>query len=112
MDQTAIQNAIKTYVSQVKNEIGESEAYLVGSYAKGTVNQNSDIDILIVSPTLSKYDTDERSRILYRASVGFPYDLHVYGVTPEEMASASPLTTLGHMREESMIRIQTDQKLT
>ena len=50
-------------------------------------------------------DLDERSKLLYRASVGFPYDLHVYGLAPREFNQASPLTALGEIRRHQTIRI-------
>ena len=98
MDQATITPLIKQYLSRLQKYITVDKAILYGSLPDGTNTENSDIDLLILSSDFSKYDPDTRLKIIYRASVGFPYDLHAYGVTPEEYASASPLTTLGAIR--------------
>lgn len=105
MDIQKIQPAISAYVQNVKTRIHLTDAFLVGSTARNQASDTSDIDILLVSQDFSSLDPDERSRILYRASVGFPYDLHVYGVTPDELMTASPLTTLGQMKIAPKIRL-------
>mgnify|MGYP001578260309 len=63
------------------------------------------MDLLILSEDFVSLDEDERLRILYRASVGFPRDLHVFGVTSEEFEKASPLTTLGIVRNQKTISV-------
>ena len=98
MDQAAITQNLKSYLTKLNTFVTIDEAYLFGSLSTGTAKEDSDIDLLILSKDFSKYDPDTRLKIIYRASSGFPYDLHAYGVTPEEYASASPLTTLGAIR--------------
>lgn len=106
MDQTAITQNLKSYLTRLSKFVSIDEAYLFGSSSTGTAKEGSDIDLLILSHDFSKYDPDARLKIIYRASAGFPYDLHAYGVTPEEYASASPLTTLGAIRSTNPPAIQ------
>lgn len=98
MDIQTIQPALKTYLDNLASQIHISEAFIFGSVAENKQTLSSDIDLLVLSDDFSTLDTDQRSKLLYRASVGFPYDLHVYGVTSGELAQASELTTLGQIR--------------
>ena len=106
MDQTAITQNLKDYLVRLSKFVSIDEAYLFGSSSTGTAKEDSDIDLLILSRDFSKSDPDSRLKVIYRASSGFPYDLHAYGVTPEEYASASPLTTLGAIRSTNPPAIQ------
>jgi hypothetical protein len=106
MDQAEITQYLKTYLAKLGKVISIDEAYLFGSLSTGKAKEDSDIDLLILSRDFSKYDPDTRLKIIYRASTGFPYDLHAYGFTPEEYASASPLTTLGAIRSTNPPAIQ------
>src|SRR3989344_1526183 len=106
MDQAAITQNLKDYLARLSKVVSIDEAYLFGSSSTGTAREDSDIDLLILSQDFSKYDPDTRLKIIYRASSGFPFDLHAYGVTPEEYASASPLTTLGAIRSTNPSAIQ------
>lgn len=52
-DREQIETIAKQYAELVQNEIGICEAYLYGSYAKGTYSEDSDIDIAIVGDNLT-----------------------------------------------------------
>ncbi|AAM25136.1 MAG: putative nucleotidyltransferase [Caldanaerobacter subterraneus] len=49
VDRKMIQKLVKEYIDLVKKEINVKNAYLFGSYARGKYDENSDIDIAIVS---------------------------------------------------------------
>lgn len=106
MDQETITQNLKSYLAKLSKFVSIDEAYLFGSSSTGTAKEDSDVDLLILSRDFSKYDPDTRLKIIYRASAGFPYDLHAYGVTPEEYATASPLTTLGAIRSTNPLAIK------
>ena len=93
------------FLKNIQKHVHISRALVFGSIAKGTATPTSDIDLLIISDDFAGFDADDRSKFLYRASVGFPYDLHVYGTTTNEYLHASPLTTLGQIRNEKTISI-------
>ena len=64
-----------SYVDQVKKDgIPVTKAYLFGSYAKGTANKFSDIDICIVSP---KFGDDYFSNSLELKKVANKVDLRI-----------------------------------
>ncbi|MCF6271293.1 MAG: nucleotidyltransferase domain-containing protein [Melioribacteraceae bacterium] len=48
-----IYKSIADYIKVVSNQIIIEKVYLFGSYTKGNYNSESDIDIAIISPTLS-----------------------------------------------------------
>lgn len=104
MDQRKIQDALNRYLQNLKRRVKVSSALVFGSLAEGRADPN-DIDLMILSEDFKKLDTDERLKILYRSSVGFPYDLHLFGVTPEELEKSSPLTGLGAIKKSKTINL-------
>ena len=106
MDPQSIQPEINTYLDKVENHIAIKQAILFGSVAKYSAKPESDVDLLILSDDFSNMDFDQRSSLLYRLSVGFPHNLHVYGLTPTELDQASPLTTLGQIKISPTIRLR------
>ncbi len=102
MDITKIKSSINKYLRNIQRDLVIDQALLYGSFARGNATANSDVDLLILSRNFAKMDEDKRLEFLYRKSVGFPYNLHVYGLTPHEYQSASPLTSLGAVKSEVM----------
>lgn len=100
-----IQPKIKKYLWNVRKQIKVQKALLFGSYAEGKAIKTSDVDLIILSDDFRKYDIDQRSRLLYRASVGFPYDLHVYGFTLQEYLHASPFSALSMIKKTTTIPV-------
>ncbi|MCJ7741044.1 nucleotidyltransferase domain-containing protein [Candidatus Microgenomates bacterium] len=100
-----IKPALISYIRRLEKNIAVSKAIVFGSYASGKARKDSDVDLLILSDDFAKFDEDEREKLLYRNSVGFPIDLHVYGLTPKEFSSASPLTALGTIHDQKTIHI-------
>lgn len=62
------QNALQLaslFINIVKNEgITVKKAFLFGSWAKGTADENSDIDICVISPEFGIDYTDEMAKLL------------------------------------------------
>ena len=106
MDQKTINQSLRAYLDRLGKSIYIDEALLFGSSISGSRKEDSDVDLLILSRDFSKYDFDTRLKIIYRASTGFPYDLHAYGVTPEEYATASHLTILGAIRSANPVAVK------
>lgn len=105
MDAQTIRPFIDQYAKNLRKRINISKILLYGSVAQGKATDNSDVDILVLSDDFISLDADERGQILYRASVGFPYDLHAIGLTSEEYIHASPLTTAGAIRNTETIAV-------
>lgn len=103
MDFDTIKPAVKAYINRLGKKVRISRAMLYGSIVQGSATPSSDVDMIVISDDFAKKDSDERSAVLYRASVGFPYDLHVYGTTDKEFTEASPLSTLGQIRMQKTL---------
>lgn len=48
MDKTTVITISKKYKTEVQRILPDAKVFLYGSYAKGTANENSDIDLAIV----------------------------------------------------------------
>lgn len=102
MDLQKVKPEIDKYVRRLRKEIPVEAVILFGSLAQGRAREDSDIDMVVLSDRFSGMSDDERLKFLYRNSVGFPYDLHVYGLTRKELDTASLLTTAGEAREKGI----------
>jgi uncharacterized protein len=105
MDYIQIKPELDKYIVNIRKQIRVSRALLYGSIAEGKSDSYSDVDLLIISDDFANIDIDDRAKMLYRKSAGFPYDLHVYGTTTSEYTNASPLTTLGQIRQSKTISV-------
>lgn len=103
MVEKKLKEQLKQYLKKLQKVLPIDRAYLVGSWAKGKVGKDSDVDLLLLSRNFNGMDIDKRLQILYRTTVGFDFDLHIHSVTEEEFQSASRLTTLGAMRLDKKI---------
>jgi len=66
-----------------------------GSYAKGKASSESDIDLAIISSDFAGLSSDERFPLLAKARLHKKIRriaMDIFGFTPKEFASASPLT--------------------
>ncbi len=72
---------IRRYARAIAEEFHPDKIILFGSYAYGTPNEDSDVDLLVVIPTPDQHA--QAVRIRYRLSAPFPLDLIVR--TPYQM---------------------------
>ncbi len=73
---------IRRYARAIAEEFQPDKIILFGSYAYGTPNEDSDVDLLVVMPARNQHD--QAVRIRWRLAAPFPIDLLVR--TPKEMA--------------------------
>ena len=59
----------------IAEEFRPQKIVLFGSYAYGTPNEDSDVDLLVIMPTRNQHD--QAVRIQYRLTAPFPLDLIV-----------------------------------
>ena len=75
---------------------------LFGSAAAGTNTKDSDIDLLILSPSFAKMTTDKRFDLLYTSRTS-PLTqnvaMDIFGLTPKEYNQASNLSIVGEIKE-------------
>ena len=106
MDKETVQKQLSNYLQALDKHIKVSKAILFGSVVEDKTTDTSDVDLIVISDDFKTLDPDERSRLLYRTSVGLPYDLHLFGLTPQEFENASPLTTIGQVKQSPTIYLQ------
>ena len=85
LNQLDINNIINTIVIGYDPE----KIILFGSYAKGNPNENSDIDILIISKTDTPYT--QRPRSIRRLFNPYPAPMDILVYTPDEFDKYSQM---------------------
>ncbi len=97
-----IRPVIKIYKGELAKSIKLTKVVLFGSFAKGTASEDSDIDLVVISPTFENMTVEKRFDILLHARkhpLTRRTSMDIFGVTPEEYKNASTLTTLGEVKE-------------
>lgn len=92
MPNTEIKNIVKKYAAALKKaEYPITAMYVFGSYAKGTPNKWSDIDVAVVSDRLKrKYDANRL--LLWKLRRNVDTRIEPHGFTVKEFASdANPM---------------------
>ncbi len=75
-------NKIEEFGRRIGLEFGAEQVILFGSYARGTVTEDSDVDLLVVGPFKGR-SVDKSVEIRMKLRPGFPIDLLVR--TPEKV---------------------------
>jgi len=75
-------NEIKKFGRQIGQQFGAGRVILFGSYAKGTVTDDSDVDLLVIGP-FEGSSVDKSVEIRLKLRPAFPMDLIVR--TPEKV---------------------------
>ena len=83
-----IKTVVSRYIRNLESlGIDVQKVIIFGSQAKGTFNEDSDIDIdiAVVSKDFEKMDLWERARYLGRAARGIPFPIEVLGFSPSQL---------------------------
>jgi predicted nucleotidyltransferase len=85
-----VTTTLQRIISKYKKALAElgihvTEVYLYGSQKTGKATEDSDIDLIIVSPDFSDKDTFARLEILGVAAARIMQPVQAYGVTPDEI---------------------------
>ena len=88
---------IRRYARAIVEEFKPDKIILFGSYAYGTPNEDSDVDLLVVMPAANQHT--QEVRILWRLTPPFPLDLIVR--TPKESGGRLPGRRPGKPRRHS-----------
>ncbi|MEM4899854.1 MAG: nucleotidyltransferase domain-containing protein [Thermofilum sp.] len=74
---------VRRYLERLSKRIEVAECYLFGSTARGDRLRSSDVDLLIVSPSVEGLRPDERIKLVYEVWTNeLPADIFV--LTPSE----------------------------
>ncbi len=82
--------------------IDVTEVILFGSHARGTANEASDIDLLIVSPAFESMNTRERLELLGVAAARIWEPIEALACTPDELIRAETATLLEEIARNGM----------
>lgn len=82
-----LKEIVALYIAELASQgVRVDRVILYGSWAQGTARDDSDIDLVVISPDLDRYDFPERLGFLARATLHIPGALEVVGYTPREIA--------------------------
>lgn len=76
-----VEAIIRRYVAELKKEIEISDVFLYGSYAKDKANENSDIDICVISPQFGADDVED-GQYLLKKTIRIDTRLEPVGYSP------------------------------
>jgi predicted nucleotidyltransferase len=80
-----IQDSLKILVAKLKEKYTPEQIILFGSYAKGTADAASDVDLLVVSPLFKNRDIYDVYSELYGLTSDFEKDIQVFGISKEDI---------------------------
>ena len=84
--------AVKKYVALLRSEdFPVDRAYIFGSYARGNFKKESDIDVCIVSPRLSK-NWDKNESYLWQLTRKIDARIEPVGYGPEDFKTSAILS--------------------
>ena len=98
MDKKKVQKSIALFTKRVKKILKPRQVLLFGSYATGTADEYSDVDVLVISDRFTSIPQEERLDVLYPMTKDLIPDFHVFGFTPGEYEAMSPLVSLAEVK--------------
>ena len=99
----AVLETIRIYLEAVRAEgIPVERAILYGSQAKGTADEWSDIDLLVVSPVFDQPETSDATDALWRARVATRGHIEPVGCGPRRWREDDGSPLLAIVREEGV----------
>ena len=93
-----VRRALEELLERAQEVLGDFEVYLFGSYARGDWIEDSDIDLVVVSPAFRGRGLGERYRIL-RELLPPDVSVDILAYTPEEFRRALERSSI--LREAS-----------
>jgi len=94
----SVVDAINIFLKNLVEKIGDAEVYLFGSYARGDWIEDSDIDLVVISPRFGDTPLCDRMVMLRRLAP----DIHafeIFAYTPEEFEEAKYSIIIGDAME-------------
>jgi predicted nucleotidyltransferase len=102
MVDTKVIDIVKKYLSILSKEgIIISKAYLYGSQVKGTATEESDIDIMIISPMFDE-DTDKYAPVLWLSTRKASYKIEPIAVGEKRFQNDNISPLIETVRQEGI----------
>ena len=104
MGQTAtdIRGIVNGLVTALRERVRVDQVILFGSRARGDAGEESDVDLLVVSPDFGR-DVLGDYTLLYRCIPPLDVDVDVIPRTPEQVAAAEPDSFLATVLEDGVV---------
>ena len=91
-------NAINIFLKNLVKVFDEVEVYLFGSYARGDWMEDSDIDLVVVSPEFKGMPIWDRMSMLRRLAPD-THAFEIFAYTPKELEEARHSVLIGDAME-------------
>ena len=92
---TDIKKSIDNFIELLTEEIPVEQVILFGSWAKGRATSESDIDVIVVSPTFSRKKHIENMQYLFRRAAKVDSRIEPVPAVPNEIIHPDERTFLG-----------------
>lgn len=102
-EKTNVRRIIREFVTKLEPDITVDKVILFGSYASGTAEQWSDIDIAVISDDFRRMRTLDKIRLIARHSAHCDSRLEPFGYSLIEYTHADRLSFLGEIKRMGKI---------
>ena len=92
-----LEDILQRTIDEVSRRLSLREAYLFGSYANGTADDNSDIDIALFSPTEDNLALEDRFRLIARVRYAVQAEIELHLYSDKCLKRAEPSNIYGHI---------------
>jgi len=102
MDRKKVDQIIRLYLKDLSKKIKVDKVILFGSAASGKFNQDSDIDLLILSAEFAKMSIGDRFDLLAmarRSRLTQITPMDIFGLTPDEYNNGNYFSVIGEIKE-------------
>ncbi len=102
MAQKEIIELIKKYIWQLRLKgLTINEAILYGSYARNQANQDSDIDVLLLSDSID-FNNEKNIGLIWKTAYEVDPRIEPYGVSKKRFIEDDYLPLFEHIKEEGV----------
>jgi len=98
-----IEEVIYRFAEELKKEIPVEKILLFGSYAEGESTEESDIDVIVVSPAFEKGKYIKHMQYLFRKALKVSSLLEPIPASPSEIKNADKRVFLGQVVKKAKI---------
>lgn len=98
---TGVAGLVREFVTALSEQVQVERVILFGSRAQGEATDNSDVDLLVVSPDFGR-DVLADYTLVYRCIPLLDVDVDVIPRTPDQVAEAAPDSFLATVLEDGV----------
>lgn len=102
MAQKARLKPLQEFKRRLDKQMRLEELIVFGSGMRGTMTEDSDIDVLVVSKDFERMDEEQRYDTVYNAALDIEPEVHPWPITKKELEAASKLTVFGQARDHGL----------